>query len=210
MSKRRKILARGEEEQWKWVSFGSNCPSDMLANVVYASEHALTRAGIRDGNLVSMIECAKMKFYCEPWPATNTTGYVTRHIRFTIQANQFGMRVNTPTSAPQGVWNVHKLLDRPEVYMIHEESSWKSDTTVDFGYTYPREYDMTAPDGQGILFKGTNLWVTAMSHWEAVPVPSGQMSFSWYCLCRQVWVTPEYYAESRVSSAQWGMGGKSY
>ena len=203
-------MARGEEEMWTWQSFGSALPEEMVPDVVYGVEHALHQAGILSGGKISMIECAKMAFYVEPIPQPNTTGFTLRNIRFTIQANQFGMNVLKPPAALGGRWNIHKLIDRPEMYWIHEECSTKSDTTVDYAYQYPVVYDVTSPDGQGILFKGTHLWVTAMSHLGCELQSMGQGCFTWYCLCRQVWVTPEYFAESRISAAQSGMGGKTY
>jgi len=203
MSKRVKVIPRGEEEPWKWLSFGMRMTEPINGNTVYSNEHPLTMAGISDRGKMSMVECSKMAFILEPMPFHHTYGFDIRLARFTVQANQWGMHYDTSIPYTAGRMNVEKYLQRPDVYWTHIESGTKAGTTVDNSYMYPVVYDVSSPDGQGILFKGKAVWTSAMWHLETTPWHDyGLIAWTWYCLCRQVWVTPEYFSESMATCNQ--------
>ena len=116
MSKRVKVLPRGEEEPWKWLSFGMRMTEPINGNTVYSNEHPLTMAGISDRGKMSMVECSKMAFILEPMPFHHSYGFDIRLARFTVQANQWGMHYDTSIPYTAGRMNVEKYLQRPDVY----------------------------------------------------------------------------------------------
>jgi len=212
MSKRARVLARGEEEVWKWESFGSTLPEVMSENVYYAHEHQLPRAGVKQGGKVSMIECAKIAFYIEPYPFANIGGYMNHYIRFALSANEFQFYIAKREPFTGGLYNIDEFLDKSNVYWVHTEEEAKNwgeaaNTGKGYAHQYPVMYDVSAPDGQGILFRGKHVWTTALTDMENTTKDYAQISYSFYCLVRTVWVTPEFWVTSQIQAGNIGEGG---
>ena len=196
------MIARGDEEEWRWHSFGSRIAEDPTAKVPYATQHEIPRAGIKQGGKVSMLECCKIAFHVEPW-AINTAalgGFEQRYIRFTIQAAQFVPFVPVVAPFTQGAYNLDQILAQPNVYWVHQQYATKATTSTLFEEFGPHMYDVSAPNGQGILFKGKVLWTTYMCHLDQNPMGDGLACYSFRCLCRTVWVDPAYYAQATLEA----------
>ena len=216
MAKRSRVLARGEEEVWRWEAYGARMQTEMDANVYYAHEHALPRAGIKDRGKVSMVECSKIAFYMEPWPFHHTAGFAQEYLRFAISANEFQYFVEKTAPLTGGQYNIHHFLGQPNVYWMHTESAAKNaapgaegahSTEKSYANKYPIVYDVSAPDGQGILFKGKHVWTTVLSPMDITIKDLAQCSYTFYCLVRTVWVTPQYWVESMVGAGNSAEGG---
>ena len=207
MAKRQKILKRGEEEEWKWLTFGNNLAGNSQGQFTYAFEHQLPWAGTKHGGKMCMVECCKIAFYVEPWIIAKEASAPNEvYYRFTIQANEIEEDVALDFPFTAGDYNIHSLLQRPEVYWVHTEwIGYKTDNRFN-QKERPDVYDVTAPNGQGILFKGDRLWVTYMVQTTTNTVPQGQASFAFRCLCRPVWVDPTYYITSGAAADN--AGGK--
>lgn len=212
MAKRQKVLERGEEEPWRWQSFGGNMPVQFTQNLYYAHEHELEGAGVRYRGKVSMLECSKIAFYVEPYPIVNSGGFMNHYMRFALSAEEFQLPIVYDTPFTGGLFNIHRFLDKPSVYWVQcleEAKNWGESAATARGYAYqfPIVHDVTSPDGQGILFKGKNIWSSAMSDVTTTPKEYASCSFTFRCLCRTVWVTPQYWVTAKKGVGNFGIGG---
>jgi len=212
MAKRARVLARGDEERWQWESFGSNLPEELTANVTYGIEHQLPRAGVKARGKVSMVECAKIAFYVEPYPFAALGGYTQQYMRFAISANEFQLYISKRDPTTGGIFNIDHFMDKGNVYWVHSETeakNWGEDVTTAKGHShhYPIVYDVSAPDGQGILFKGKHLWTTVLTDLDCVTKDLASISYTFYCLVRTVWVTPEFWTQSVIQAGNTAEGG---
>lgn len=201
-SKRQRVIPRGEEERWRWLSFGGKMIGDgagvLTPHTVYADDHQLPGAGRKDGGKVAMTECCKMAFTVEPqaMDPAGAEGTVC-WVRFAIQANKYASVVPAPVGFANGVYNIDELLDRPDVYWAHEECEDMPNPRR----VYPVMYDVSGPNGQGIVFKGDHVWTSYVISKNLQPIQLGKAAYTWYCLCRTVWVDPAYYVQSTMAAA---------
>ena len=169
----------------------------LAAGTTYLDFHKLPDAGKRSGDKVAMVECCKMALYVEPWIIWPGTAAPMEHVaRFTIQANDNALPVNNDQ------YNIHELLDRPDVYWAHLQWMHRGAAyATAFKDEYPKMWDVSAPNGQGILFKGDVVWISYMDNKLSTPVAEGSAAYTWYCLCRTVWVDPAYYCQSTLGAS---------
>jgi len=195
------MLPRGDEEEWRWYSFGGNMVGTLVAETVYSECHELPRTGQKLHGKMSMLECAKIHFYCEPWACNPATRPQTTFIKFALSANGVAPHLTVGTFVMQA----DKVLQRPDIYFVHTELRHMFETTLPTTVgTYPYAYDVSAPSGQGILFKGNKIWTHYVSLSGHTPFDVGTCNFTFRCLCRVVFVDPAYYTTSAIEAGNIG------
>ena len=201
-AKRARIVPRGEEERWHWISFGNQMVETPVNFTTYLDDYDLPSAGQRQDGKMSMYECAKIQFYVEPWVSNGTAVPLYMYGRFTLQANS--EETAWHVAGGKDLMNIHKLIARPDVYLVHAESHMQIETRVCGPIARPHVYDMTAPDGSGILFKGNRIWTSYCFDGAATLWADTLASYAFRCLVRIVWVDPAYYVQSAIGAANMG------
>jgi len=201
-AKRQRMIPRGQEEEWHWVTYGGNMVETPTGYTTYMQDFDLPGAGIKQDGKMSMYECSKIWFYVEPWAINGALVPLNLYCRFTLQANA----AHTVFHAHGGkdYMNLHQLLERPSVYLVHTESHAQVETRVLGPQTRPCMYDMTAPDGRGILFKGNKIWTSYLYNDDQLIWLDTFPSYAFRCLIRRVWVDPAYYVQSAMEAANMG------
>lgn len=183
------------------MTFGKNFPMELIAHSTYVDKYDLPGAGVKQDGKISMLECAKIQFYVEPW-LFHPTQVEQNYCRWTLQATQHRIPFHIPGPPFNDYYTIHKEGRRSGMYFmytkVHAVIEARHQTEM-----RPHEFDTTAPDGSGFLFKGSVVYVSFFYLENVTITDNGYYpSYCFRCLVRRVWVDPAYYIQSSLQEDQ--------
>ena len=194
------MVEPGEEEVWEWRNFPGHLDIlEFLPGTKYVTWHELPGVGVRVGDKVTALEIAKIAFYVAPAPL-EYLGVVNRWVRWELVESPIEDEVTSATCDLTKLWKDKRIIWMYTSSMLSAMGGEDNRTDI---FNFPKMWDVTAPNGQGILVCQPNIWSMFISgeSWPALPYT---YSHCWRVLSRIVLVDPVYALKRRMANRSEG------